>query len=1058
MTTGATGQLGLALPVQGELSGTWGDTVNNGITQYTNIAIAGTLTLTGDGAVTLANTTGDASASNITSTLAGAGTVTAQFAIVKVSGTTTTKVVTGPSYSKTYVVDNASSFAVTFKASGQTGVSVAAAEKVTVYFNGTDYIKIAGTIANAAGSNTQVQFNNSGLLGASASLTWDGTTLSSTQVNITGQGTLRLQDTTGGEYVGLRSPSALGASYTLTFPADDGTSGQALITDGSGVLSWSTAASGDVYGPGSSTDNAVARFDSTTGKLLQNSVVLIGDTGAVTGVTDLSASGSVTLSGGTANGVTYLNGSKVLTSGSALTFDGNRLAIAGSSASTNRVDILNDNGNATFRVGYDTSNNLTITRNTGDANIYLNATQSGAAQVWQLAGTEGMRLTSTGLGIGTSSPSDKLDVFGGKIRHTLVGGGVQLVLGNSLNAVSLGSVQASGDASLAFYTNTSTERMRLNSAGNLGLGVTPSAWSSEFRVMQVGLGGAFYGRTVAGDGDKVGMSANVYKNTSFVDTYITTDSASKYDQAGGAHIWYNAASGTAGNAISFTQAMTLDASGNLGIGTSSPSARLSVTSGATGVQGLFSHSSGTPTIAIGNSTTNYNTQIGYNVTSEYGYIQATAATGVYDDIAINPLGGNVGIGTSSPSAKLHVKAGSNQNLLVSTSSSVLGLFAVNDPVTAPVSMQIQGLDLRFNTGTSTTVENLRLDAFGNLGLGVVPSSWSGAGPVVEVGTSKGNAFRGAGINDANVESNAYYNAGWKYANTGYANRYAVGNGNGGGHYWYNAASGTAGNAITFTQAMTLDSSGNLGVGTTSPSARVEISQTINGGNGVGLILNDTSSSGANEGMHIQWRSGTDKQSDQVRLGQISNATGSGSNLAFYTNGADTGTATERARIDSSGNLLVGGTSGGSGNSFTVNTNTGNGLYTQTSHPNGTGSGVAYAIFYYNASNIGSITQSGTTAVLYNTTSDQRLKENIQDADSASSLIDSLQVRKFDWKSDGTHQRYGFVAQELVTVAPEAVHQPEDTEQMMAVDYSKLVPMLVKEIQSLRQRVAQLETN
>jgi hypothetical protein len=271
MTTGATGQLGLALPVQGELSGTWGDTVNNGITQYTNIAIAGTLTLTGDGAVTLANTTGDASASNITSTLAGAGTVTAQFAIVKVSGTTTTKVVTGPSYSKTYVVDNASSYAVTFKASGQTGVSVAAAEKVTVVFNGTDYIKLAGTIANAAGSNTQIQFNNGGLFGASANLTWDGTTLSSTQVNITGQGTLRLQDTTGGEYVGLRAPASLGASYTLTWPADDGILGQALITDGSGALSWSTSASGDVYGPASATANGIALFDGTTGKLLKDS-------------------------------------------------------------------------------------------------------------------------------------------------------------------------------------------------------------------------------------------------------------------------------------------------------------------------------------------------------------------------------------------------------------------------------------------------------------------------------------------------------------------------------------------------------------------------------------------------------------------------------------------------------------------------------------------------------------------------------------------------------------------------------------------------------------------
>jgi hypothetical protein len=144
MATGATGQLGLALPVQGELSGTWGDTVNNGITQYTNIAIAGTLTLTGDGAVTLANTTGDASASNITSTLAGAGTVTAQFSAVRVSGTTTTKVVTGPSYSKTYLLDNASSYAVTFKASGQTGVSISPGEKVYVYYNATDYVKVGG--------------------------------------------------------------------------------------------------------------------------------------------------------------------------------------------------------------------------------------------------------------------------------------------------------------------------------------------------------------------------------------------------------------------------------------------------------------------------------------------------------------------------------------------------------------------------------------------------------------------------------------------------------------------------------------------------------------------------------------------------------------------------------------------------------------------------------------------------------------------------------------------------------------------------------------------------
>ena len=133
-----TGQLGLVTPTQGTLSGTWGDTVNNGITEYVNIAIAGTLSFANDGAITLANTTGDASGSNI-------GSTTAQYMVIQVTGTlTTTKVITAPSYSKLYVVDNAATGgAVTFKASGQTGVSIPVGEKAVVYFNGTDYVKLS---------------------------------------------------------------------------------------------------------------------------------------------------------------------------------------------------------------------------------------------------------------------------------------------------------------------------------------------------------------------------------------------------------------------------------------------------------------------------------------------------------------------------------------------------------------------------------------------------------------------------------------------------------------------------------------------------------------------------------------------------------------------------------------------------------------------------------------------------------------------------------------------------------------------------------------------------
>jgi hypothetical protein len=130
---------------------------------------------------------------------------------------------------------------------------------------------------------------------------------------------------------------------------------------------------------------------------------------------------------------------------------------------------------------------------------------------------------------------------------------------------------------------------------------------------------------------------------------------------------------------------------------------------------------------------------------------------------------------------------------------------------------------------------------------------------------------------------------------------------------------------------------------------------------------------------------------------------------------------------------------------------------EINHANGTASGTVFATFIYNQSQIGSITQNGTSQVQFNISSDARLKENITDADDAGTLIDAIQVRQFDWIADGEHQRYGMVAQELNTVAPEAVSQGNAEEDMMGVDYSKLVPMLIKEIQSLRARVADLES-
>ena len=183
-------------------------------------------------------------------------------------------------------------------------------------------------------------------------------------------------------------------------------------------------------------------------------------------------------------------------------------------------------------------------------------------------------------------------------------------------------------------------------------------------------------------------------------------------------------------------------------------------------------------------------------------------------------------------------------------------------------------------------------------------------------------------------------------------------------------------------------------------------------------------------------------------------------MLFYTQ-ATGGANTERMRIDSSGNLLVGHTGQLSASKFLVSFNgySHNGYVARTTY---TSLNSNFAVFL-NSSNAvaGTITHNGTTTVNYSSSSDQRLKENIVDAPSASADIDAIQVRSFDWKAGGEHEKYGFIAQELNSIAPTAVSEmgmPNEEDPMLGVDSSKLVPMLVKEIQSLRARVAQLENN
>ncbi len=270
------------------------------------------------------------------------------------------------------------------------------------------------------------------------------------------------------------------------------------------------------------------------------------------------------------------------------------------------------------------------------------------------------------------------------------------------------------------------------------------------------------------------------------------------------------------------------------------------------------------------------------------------------------------------------------------------------------------------SGYTAATPKITIDANGTFGIGIVPSAWSNSfnQRAIQISTVGvlASLSASAGNQQVHLANNAWgFSAAATYLTSDFATDYLQFAGQ---HQWRIAPSGTAGNAVTFTQAMTLDANNNW------------------------ILAAANASTAQQSGAYV----------------------------------APSFSATNAA------GMWLG-------------------------HATGTATGAVYHSFGYNATVIGSITQSGTTAVLYNTTSDERLKANIIDAAPAGDLLDTVKVRQFHWKSDGSHQSYGFIAQELVQVVPSAVYAPADPDEMMAVDYSKLVPLLVKEVQSLRARLA-----
>jgi len=269
---------------------------------------------------------------------------------------------------------------------------------------------------------------------------------------------------------------------------------------------------------------------------------------------------------------------------------------------------------------------------------------------------------------------------------------------------------------------------------------------------------------------------------------------------------------------------------------------------------------------------------------------------------------------------------------------------------------------------------------------------------------------------------------------------------------YSPTADTIGFAKGGAEAMRIDSSGNVGIGTTTPKEKLD-------NRGAGVFSGDNATATNAFGTASALLLSTASDNSVARITAVSNGNNS---VGLSLRSLSSGSAVEGMRITSGGAICINRTSNPSNSQANIQ-HAGASEYGLTLDSN-TSSGTIYHLeFKRQNTQAGYITSSATT-VSVNNTSDARLKENIQNSNSAIQDLKNMQVRQFDWVDNiDTHRNFGFVAQELINVVPEAVtvgseelNENGKPKQTWGIDYSHIVPRIVKVCQEQQVIIEELK--